>query len=474
MTMSKGKILIVDDEPNMRNILGTVLREQGYEIRAAADGIAALQMLKEAPADIVISDMRMPKLNGMELLHEIKRLYSELEVIMVTAYGTVETAVAAMKAGAYDYVLKPWETNDEIILRVAKARERQELKARNWYLTQEVEYKYEFNNLIGSTPSMQKLFNLVKKVAPTDSTVLITGESGTGKEIIAKSIHYHSLRRDKPFVSINCGGIPESLLESELFGHEKGSFTGAVTQKKGLIETAEGGTFFLDEVAELSPALQVKLLRVLQEKEYKRVGGLENLKVDIRLLAATNKDLTEAVKLKMFREDLYFRLNVIPIHLPPLRDRKEDIPKLIDRFLMERNKKRGNKKSIKLAPSTVEVLLHYSWPGNIRELENLIEQLVTLSENNVITSADLPMHILSEIESKNELCMEDPMTGDLGEYQERKTRFDKVYFTTLLKQYQWNITAAAKAAGMSRRNLHQKINDLNLRPPWELEKEAGS
>lgn len=463
--MSKGKILIVDDEPNMRNILGTVLREQGYDIRTAADGIAALQMLKETIADIVISDMRMPKLNGMELLHEIKRLYPESEVIMVTAYGTVETAVAAMKAGAYDYVLKPWETNDEIILRVAKARERQELKVRNWYLTQEVERKYEFNNLVGASTLMQKVFELVKKVAPTDSTVLITGESGTGKEIIAKSIHYHSLRRDKPFVSLNCGGIPEQLLESELFGHEKGSFTGAVSQKKGLIETAEEGTFFLDEVAELSPALQVKLLRVLQEKEYKRVGGLENLRVDIRLLAATNKDLPEAVKQKTFREDLFFRLNVIPIHLPPLRDRREDIPHLIDQFLTVLNKKRGNKNPIKLAPSTIKILMQYSWPGNIRELENLIEQLVTLSEHDLITPEDLPKHLLSDIENK--VCIEDSINKELGSYQERKTRFEKSYFTALLKQYDWNITAAAKAAGMSRRNLHQKINDLNLRSPWE-------
>ncbi|MFB3895496.1 MAG: sigma-54-dependent transcriptional regulator [bacterium] len=469
--MGKGKILIVDDEPNMRNILGTVLREQGYDIRTAADGIIALQLLKETPADIIISDMRMPKLNGMELLHEIKRLYPDSEVIMVTAYGTVETAVAAMKAGAYDYVLKPWETNDEIILRVAKARERQELKARNWYLAQEVERKYEFNNLIGSTAVMQKVFDLVKKVAPTDSTVLITGESGTGKEIIAKSIHYHSLRRDKPFVSINCGGIPEPLLESELFGHEKGSFTGAISQKKGLIESAEGGTFFLDEVAELSPALQVKLLRVLQEKEYKRVGGLENLKADIRLLAATNKDLNEAVKQKTFREDLFFRLNVIPIHLPALRQRKEDIPLLINRFLSEINKKRGNKKPIKIVANVVAALMRYSWPGNIRELENLIEQLVTLSDNNTITLADLPVHLEADIERKNQTSINLEKLGELGEYQEQKTKFDKVYFTALLKQYEWNITAAAKAANMSRRNLHQKINDLDLRPPWELEKE---
>lgn len=465
--MIKGKILIVDDEPNMRNILGTVLREEGYDIRIAADGIIALQLLKEAPADIVISDMRMPKLNGMELLREVKRLYPDSEVIMVTAYGTVETAVAAMKAGAYDYVLKPWETNDEIILRVAKARERQELKARNWYLTQEVERKYDFNNLIGSTLVMQKVFELVRKVAPTDSTVLITGESGTGKEIIAKSIHYHSLRQDKPFVSINCGGIPETLLESELFGHEKGSFTGAIAQKKGLIETAEGGTFFLDEVAELSPALQVKLLRVLQEKEFKRVGGLENLKADIRLLAATNKDLNEAVKYKTFREDLFFRLNVIPIHLPSLRERKEDIPPLISRLLLETNKKRGNKKPIKMASHAVDALMHYSWPGNIRELENLIEQLVTLSENNIIDTEDLPEHILSDIQGKSEISLDKMVAGDLGGYQERKIAFDKAYFSALLKQYEWNITAAAKAAKMSRRNLHQKINDLQLRPPWE-------
>ncbi|MDI6782696.1 MAG: sigma-54 dependent transcriptional regulator [bacterium] len=464
--MAKGKILIVDDEPNMRQILGTVLRKQGYEIRTAGDGITALQALKSEPADIIISDMRMPKMDGMELLREIKRGYPDTEVIMVTAYGTVETAVTAMKAGAYDYVLKPWETNDEIILRVAKARERQELKVRNWYLTQEVERKYEFANLIGSTPVMSKVFELVKKVAPTDSTVLITGESGTGKEVIAKAIHYHSLRRDKPFVSLNCGGIPEPLLESELFGHEKGAFTGAVTQKKGLIETADGGTFFLDEVAELSPALQVKLLRVLQEREFKRVGGLENLKVDVRILAATNKDLQEAVQQKQFREDLFFRLNVIPIHLPPLREKAEDIPLLIDRFLNQFAKRRGNKKTFKLAPNATKILMRYSWPGNIRELENLIEQLVTLSESNVITPEDLPERFLSG-RSRNAGLTEEPLSGDLGNYQEQKTEFDRVYFTALLKKFQWNITAAAKSAEMSRRNLHQKIRDLNLLPPWE-------
>ena len=465
--MAKGKILIVDDEPNMRDILRTVLREQGYEIRTAGDGIAALQSLKSETADIIISDIRMPKMDGMELLREIKRLYPDSEVIMVTAYGTVETAVTAMKAGAYDYVLKPWETNDEIILRVAKARERQELKVRNWYLTQEVERKYEFDNLIGSTPIMQKVFELVKKVAPTDSTVLITGESGTGKEVIAKAIHYHSLRRDKPFVSLDCGGIPETLLESELFGHEKGAFTGAVTQKKGLIETADSGTFFLDEVAELSPALQVKLLRVLQEKEFKRVGGLENLKVDVRILAATNKDLQEAVKQKQFREDLFFRLNVIPIRLPPLRDRIEDIPLLIDRFLTHMNKKRGNKKAIKLAPSAIKNLLRYSWPGNIRELENLIEQVVTLAESNIITPEELPSQFFSGMESGKALVSEESISGDLKTYQEKKTECDRIYFTALLEKHQWNITAAAKSAEMSRRNLHQKIRDLNLHPPWE-------
>ncbi|MCX7920236.1 MAG: sigma-54 dependent transcriptional regulator [bacterium] len=463
--MAKGKVLIVDDEPNMQHILDTVLKMQGYEVRTAGDGLTALQMMKTDPADIIISDIRMPKLDGMELLKEIKRNYPDSEVIMITAYGTVETAVQAMKLGAYDYILKPWDTNDEIILRVAKARERQELKIRNWYLTQEIEQKYDFDNLVGSTPVMQKIFELIKKVATTDSTVLITGESGTGKEVIAKAIHYHSLRKDKPFVSLNCGGIPEHLLESELFGHEKGSFTGAISQKKGLIESAEGGTFFLDEVAELPLSLQVKFLRVLQDKEFKRVGGLENLRADVRLIAATNKDLQEAVRQKMFREDLFFRLNVIPIHLPPLRERKEDIPKLIDRCLTRLSKKSKRKKELVITPAAMQLLINYSWPGNIRELENIIEQLFTLSDSEKILPTDLPAQIIAA--KTPEMVSEVESLIQQKTYQEAKTVFERHYFNSLLTRYQWNITAAAKAADMSRRNLYQKIRDLNLVPPWE-------
>jgi DNA-binding NtrC family response regulator len=454
---AKGSILVVDDEPNMCRILEEILQAEHFEVRSACDGVKALLLLKEAPPDIVISDLRMPKLDGMELLKEVKSHYPRTEVILMSAYATVESAVEAMKLGAYDYVLKPFQI-DEILMTVGKARERQTLVSRNRILEAEVENKYSFDKIIGKCSAITHVFSLIERVAPTDSTVLITGESGTGKELIAKAIHYHSLRKEKSFITINCAGLPEPLLESELFGHEKGSFTGAISRKFGLFEMAHEGTFFMDEVGELSPALQVKLLRVLQESEFRRVGGLDTIKVNVRVLAATNKDLQEAVQNKEFREDLFFRLNVIPIHVPPLRERAEDIPLLVDKFIDRIFEKRNMKEKPKMIPETLKLLTRYHWPGNVRELENLIELLLTMIDHSEILPDDLPdrFHARTQFDSM-----------DSKNYQEAKISFESQYFSKLLSKHRWNVTRAAEEAQMSRRHLHEKIRTLGLKPPWE-------
>jgi two-component system response regulator PilR (NtrC family) len=378
------KILVVDDEQSMRDFLAIMLKKDGHDVVTAENGSDALKAIQAEIFDLVITDVKMPGVDGIGVLKTVKEISVDTVVLMVTAFATAETAVEAMKLGAYDYITKPFKV-DEIKLIIRKALEKRHLSTENILLKREITSRAGFENFVGKSDQMQKVFSLVRQVANTLSTVLITGESGTGKELVARAIHYNSARKDRPFVTINCGALPETLLESELFGYMKGAFTGAASNKQGLFEAANGGTIFLDEISATTPALQIKLLRVLQEKEVLRVGGTTNVKVDVRVIAASNKDLQEEVAKGAFREDLYYRLNVLPIHIPPLRDRNEDVPVLVEYFLQ---KLLSGKVQKKIMPETMKLLMHHRWPGNVRELENTVERLAILSPGDVI----LPEH----------------------------------------------------------------------------------
>jgi len=382
------RILVVDDESSMRDFLSIMLHREGYIVDAANDGSQAVKHLKDHSYDLVISDVQMPQLNGLKLLRHVKERNPETVVIMITAFSSTEEAVEAMKQGAYDYITKPFK-NEEIRLVIKNALERKLLRQENIELKKALEKRYSFSGIIGKSKPMQEVFNLIEKVAGSRVNVLITGESGTGKELVARAVHYLSERKSRAFMPINCGAIPENLLESELFGHEKGSFTGATQQKLGLFEVADGGTLFLDEIAELPPMMQVKLLRVLQEQEIRRVGGNQNIKIDVRLIAATNKNLEKEVAEHRFREDLFYRLNVIPLHLPPLRERREDIPLLIDHFTQQAT---GND-NLKVDEQAMRRLLDYGWPGNVRELENIIERCLVLGSGDSLTEDCLPAQL---------------------------------------------------------------------------------
>ncbi|MFA7537307.1 MAG: sigma-54 dependent transcriptional regulator [Desulfuromonadales bacterium] len=386
--LGKNRILIVDDEESLREILSIMLHREGYLVDAAIDGAQAVARMREITYDLVISDIKMPRLDGFELLRHIKERTPETVVIMITAFSSTEEAVEAMKRGAYDYITKPFK-NEEIRLIIKNALERRALRQENQELKKELGKRYSFGSLIGKSKAMQEVYDLIQKVAGSRANVLVTGESGTGKELVAKALHYNSDRREKPFVPINCGAIPENLLESELFGHEKGSFTGAVQQKAGLFEVANGGTLFLDEIGELPPMMQVKLLRVLQEREFRRVGGTRDMHIDVRLIAATNKDLEIEVGRGGFREDLFYRLNVIRIALPSLRERREDIPLLVEHLF----RKLADTETVRVSDGVMRRLLDYHWPGNIRELENFLERCVVLGQTGEITEEQLPPQI---------------------------------------------------------------------------------
>ena len=386
------RILVVDDEQSMQDFLRLLLESAGYEVSLAGSMQQGESRFREGGIDLVLSDIIMPDGTGLELLKTIKRLDAGAAVIMMTAYASTKTAIEAMKLGAYDYVSKPFDV-DELQLLVQKALEKSKLVVENVYLRRELEEKYQFSNIIGRSSKMQEIFSLIERVARTSSTVMLQGESGTGKELIARAIHFASPRSERRFLSINCGALPENLLESELFGHEKGSFTGAVREKKGLFRESHKGTLFLDEIGEMSPPMQVKLLRVLQEKKVRKVGGSAEQSVDVRIITATNQDLGELIERGEFREDLYYRINVIPIQLPPLRERREDIPLLVDHFVKKHCEEMG------IAPkpfdkATMRALEEYRWPGNVRELENMIERILALSTGETITAADVPAHVL--------------------------------------------------------------------------------
>jgi two-component system, NtrC family, response regulator len=386
--MRKTRILVVDDEQNARTALRTILAEEGYDVAEAEDGERGLAVMTEFDPDVVLADVRMPKMDGITLVKKAKAQGLGGHFVMMTAFASIEAAVEAMKAGAENFLPKPLDVTTVLVV-LEKTLEKRRLVRDAQQLREQIRERYRFDSIIGDSAELQGVFEVIKKAAPTKATILVLGESGTGKELIAQAIHQESPRRDKPFIKVNCAALSESLLESELFGHEKGSFTGAVGRKEGRFELADGGTLFLDEIGELSPAIQVKLLRVLQQREFERVGGTQTLKVDVRIVTATNRDLAQEVKAGRFREDLYYRLNVVAVTLPPLRNRKGDLPALADHFIDKYAAAYG--KTIRgLAPGTLNALLSHDWPGNVRELENIVERAVVLSTGSELTADDLP------------------------------------------------------------------------------------
>ncbi|MGE5257229.1 MAG: sigma-54-dependent transcriptional regulator [Hyphomicrobiales bacterium] len=451
-------ILIVDDEKNYLLVLSAVLEEEGYEVLTALGGPEALEIQKSSDLDLVLTDMKMPGMDGIELLEQIKGRDLELPVIMMTAHGTIDKAVEAMQKGAYSYILKPFD-NERLILYVKKAISTYQVVKENRRLRDAVESQYRFGKIIGKSKSMRDVFETIQKVAPSNATILIEGESGTGKELVAKSIHFNSPRRDHPFVAVNCSALAESLLESELFGHEKGAFTGAVSSKKGRFELAHGGTLFLDEIGELSPNLQVKLLRVLQEKTFERVGGVRSIAVDIRVIAATNKKLKEEMIAGRFREDLFYRLNVVYIIIPPLRERREDIRLLVNHFIEKYSAERKSTVPVKGVAQDVDRLFDdYSWPGNVRELENVIERVMILCPHEVITRDDLPKGFKSNLD--NALRLDGIPAG--AKLYDTLEMVEKVMIQRALKMAD-NVQAhAADILGIGKSGLNQKIKKYNL------------
>jgi two-component system NtrC family response regulator len=449
-------ILIVDDEKNYLVILEALLAPEGYEIMTEGNAVNALRLIREADLDLVITDMRMPGMNGMELLEEAKKIDPELPVIMMTAYGTIEKAVEAMKKRAYDYITKPFR-NEELKLTVKKALEFYRLKKENRLLSDALSDRYKYGNIIGKSQPMLKIYEMIGKVAPSKASVMITGPSGTGKELIAKAIHYNSPRKNRPFISINCGALTETLLESELFGHERGAFTGAVTMKKGRFELADGGTLFLDEVGEMSPSLQVKLLRVLQEMEFERVGGTKTIKVDVRILAASNRRLKEDVDKGTFREDLFYRLNVVHIEVPPLKERVEDIPFLVAHFVEKFRS--SKKKKIELAAEVWKALYSYLWPGNIRELENTIERAMVMSSDESITLKDLPDYVISQEEEPIDLDRIVPLNLALAEALDQ---IEERLISRALKHSNNVQSRAAEMLGITRHAMHYKLKKFGM------------
>ncbi len=381
-------ILVIDDDPSVRNILEDFLQLKGFEVSVTGDGESGASLIQERRFDLFLVDLVLPGMGGMEVLKKVYSHNINIPAIVITGFGAIETAVEAIKLGAFDYITKPFIL-EELLLVVQRALDFSRLKQENLSLKRQLKQRYDFQGLIGSSPQMQKVYRLIKKISDTDATILIEGESGTGKELIAKTIHFNSSRAQNPFLPFNCAAIPRDLLESELFGHERGAFTGAINTRIGRFERANGGTILLDEIGELHPSFQVKLLRVLQEREFERVGGSKTIKVDVRILAATNKNLEKETRAGNFREDLFYRLNVIPLHIPSLRERREDVSLLTDYFLNYFSKKR-KRENVRIDPEVVHLFMQYPWPGNVRELENLIERVIILSEDGLILPKDLP------------------------------------------------------------------------------------
>ena len=451
-------ILVIDDDGAHLNVVVEILKGSGYEVKAAPSGEAGLKEIEDNDYDLVLTDLMMPKVDGMDVLQQVVEISPHTKCIILTGYGTIKGSVEAIKRGAFDYVTKPI-TSGELLLTVEKALQFKHLEEENLRLRKELRKKYRQSYLIGTSDAMKKVYDLVDKVADTDCTVLIAGASGTGKELIARAIHYDSDRRDKPLVTINCAAIPQELLESELFGHEKGAFTGAHKKRIGRFEMADGGTIFLDEVGEMSPALQVKLLRVLQEQAFERVGGTHTLHVDVRIIAATNKNLMAAIKSEKFREDLYYRLNVIPIKVPPLKQRKEDIPLLIS-FFLNKILKGKEKRGLVFSPEALEAMIEYDWPGNVRELENMAKRMMVLCESDVVGFQDLPEHI-----QYHSLNIREAETENLEEgrtLNEAVRDYEKKLILDALEKSRGVKARAAKLLHIKRTTLVEKMKKQNL------------
>ncbi|HZR46662.1 MAG TPA: sigma-54 dependent transcriptional regulator [Candidatus Manganitrophaceae bacterium] len=445
-------ILIVDDEPSILTTLGGILMDEGYDIRVAENGTEALRQVQSNPPLMMLLDIWMPEPDGIETLKKLRLLYPEIIIIMMSGHGSIETAVKAIKLGAYDYIEKPISL-EKVVLMVKHALTEFRLRQENRTLKQLMEKKYE---MIGASPAILQLQEQIKMAGPSQSRVLISGENGTGKELVARAIHRQSPRRNGPFLEINCAAIPENLIESELFGYEKGGFTGAQQQKKGQFELASGGTLFLDEIGDMALATQSKVLRVLQEQEFYRVGGSERVKVDVRVIAASNKDLVEEIKKGAFREDLYYRLNVIPLHVPPLRNRKEDIPLLLSHFIREVSEEQGIKSKV-IHPEAAAILKQYAWPGNVRELKNIVERLMIMVPSPTIIPQDLPEFIQTRANRSAP-----PMPAAL---KEARNVFEKGHILAKLNENNWNIPQTAEALQIERTYLYRKMKFLGIEAP---------
>ena len=452
----KAKILVADDETSHRQMIEAVLVAEGYEVTQAEDGQAAISAVEDRFYDLVIMDVRMPNVDGIQALQKIKQISPDIPVIIMTAYASVGSAVDALKSSAYDYLIKPLDI-DELKILVDKALRHHQLEQENVYLKERLGDRFDFSNIIGRSPSMTRLFETVALVAPSEATALIVGESGTGKELIANAIHQNSPRKDRPFIIVNCAALPETLLESELFGHEKGAFTGAIARKQGRFQLAHNSSIFLDEIAEMTPATQAKILRVLQEREFEPVGSTQTIKVATRVIAATNKNLEEEIQAGRFREDLYYRLNVVTVDVPPLRQRREDIPLLADFFLKQYAQK--NRRLIKgFTPRATDLLMRYEWPGNVRELENIIERAVIMARGEMITPLEFP----NDLQNLDEALKESRI--DLTPGRSLK-EVEKVLILRTLEETGGNRTHAARILGISRRTLQLKLKEYGINPP---------
>jgi len=459
-----ARILVVDDEEVVLRSCLRILSGEEFQVETVQDGRQALQKVEENPYDVMILDIMMPNVDGLEVLRRVKETHPNVDVVMVTGLAQIDTAVKAMKLGAFDYIAKPFEP-DELKLVVQRALERRRLLQENLNLKSEVSSKYRFENIIGLSPQMQAVYRLIAQCAPTSSTILVTGESGTGKELIARAIHYNSLRKDKPFVPVDCNSLSENLLESELFGHVKGSFTGAVANKKGMFEVANGGTLFLDEIGNFSMATQAKLLRVLQEREYRPVGDTRTLTANFRLITATNKDLKAMLAAGTFRDDLYYRINIFPIHAPSLRERKEDIPALAYHFLKVFSSELG-KKITDISEGALSTLVNYGWPGNVRELENVMHRAAILTSDHIIRQAHL-VNILDPSQPPADVTV--PKTGDELKRVKKVMReksveeIEKQFVLEALKRNNWNVTKSAEDTGMQRPNFQALMKKYTIR-----------
>ena len=446
------KILVVDDEDIIRESLSYILKKEKYDVDEAANGKIASEMLKNKSYDLVITDLEMPEMKGVELLEEIKKTNVQTNTIIITAYGSVDTAIAALRSGASDYILKPVEF-DELLIKVKKLFEVRELHLENRILRKELQREYDSSNIIGKSPAITQIFEMIKAVSDTESTVLISGNSGTGKELVAKALHYNSKRSNRPFIALNCGAISENLIESELFGHKKGAFTGAISDKEGFIKAAEGGTLFLDEISEMPPQLQVKLLRAIQEKEYTPVGTTVSLPVNVRFIASTNRNLLEQVNQGKFREDLYYRLNVIEIHLPSLKERDSDIPLLAD-FFLDKYRKQMNKSILGISNDAMRALMNHEWKGEIRELENVMERAVIFCNEDLINIKHLPMQFQSETGPAD--------FSPSGSLDESVRRFEKDIITRALESNEFNKEKTAETLQVGLSTLYRKMKELNI------------